>query len=1138
MSPYLVAAVSILLVACGSNGDLAPDPIRVELASSHRAIMDLEEGWYDPPLMARTRVWWWWLNGNVTRAAITRDLEEMKAKGLGGANVIDAGGANQRGNRQVPHGPDFASPEWRELFVFALAEANRLGLELGFNIQSGWNLGGPTVLPEQSAKRVTSSEIEIRGGKKIVVPLPVPPARDGFYRDTAVVAFPLPERDASSAVNDLSVAAGSSQDDFPVERAIDGDSETFWVSRGFRSGEGPAPERPEWLELRFSRPVEADRLTVVPRPGYGPKRCRLDAAAGEAAFTAVTEFSMTARETGIVDFPGTAADRFRLVFLDAFDPRFPDRPRNVQVAELKLSAGTTLLTPPRQVHRDIDDFARKAYFRYPGGFTATQAWHLLDTSPPRPGETVCPVEEVVVLTEHLDDEGRLEWDAPPGRWKVLRLGYTLSGSHVSTHSENGGGLAIDYLDRNAFESYWRTVMAPILEEAAPYIGRSLRYLHTDSWELGPVNWTPDMLRQFRRLRGYDMTRWLPALVGHPVESRKSATRFLNDFRRTLADLIAESNYGAFSEHAHRSGLAIHPESGGPHAAPIDALQNLGRNDIPMGEFWARSKTHRVEDWQRLFVKQPASAAHVYGKRLVLAEAFTTIGPHWEKDPRDLKPVFDRAACEGLNLTMLHTFDCSPREMGLPGQAYFAGTHINPNVTWWDQAGAFFDYLNRCHFMLQQGLFVADVLYFYGENIPAFVRLKRDDPAGVLPGYDYDVTNAEALLTRAAVDRGRIVFPDGMSYRLLVLPDHDAISLKALEHIASLVEEGMTLVGRCPGSRLGLAGFRDGDNRFRSLCRSLWEGCDDESVTENRFGKGRVVWGMTARQVLEAGGVGPDFTYRGGQDGTFLDFIHRATEDGEIYFVVNRLDRWDSADCSFRIAGKQPELWDPLSGETSRLNRFEQRGSRTVVPMRFAPNQSFFVLFREAARGDGHGPGAGNNFPEFEMLREISGPWEVAFDPEWGGPATATFETLADWTTRPEEGIRFYSGRAVYRKVFNCQRLPPSSGNGASGSRPCLYLDLGAVRNLAEVRLNGRCLGTVWTEPFRLPITDAVRPGENILEIEVVNLWSNRLIGDQHLPPDERRTETNITKFTGESPLQPSGLLGPVTLKRESVAAPK
>lgn len=1112
----LVAAIVFALAAVTRAAP--PEPIRPELKSALEPMVDLEMGWKDPPQMARTRCWWWWLNGNVTPEAITRDLEEMKAKGLGGANIIDAGGAEQRGNLQVPHGPDFGTPEWRKLFVHALAEADRLGLELGFNIQSGWNLGGPSVLPEESTKRLTWSEVNVTGGKGIEVELPAPAAIEGFYRDVAVVAFPLP----GDAAVSCQLAASSTQGNQPLENMVDGKPETFWVSAGGQSGQGPAPDRPEWIELRFSAPVTADRFVLQGRPGYGPKQCRLEAAGTDGALGTLAEFTMAADERKVITFDQTTTTKLRLVVTAAFDPKSPASPRNVQIAEIAILLGDKPLDLAPNSAGRIDNFEQKAYYRYPGSFTATEAWHLLESPADEPGRAYPKRSDVVDLTAKMDASGTLQWDAPAGPWKVLRLGYTLAGSEVSTHSENGGGWAIDYLDARTFDAYWKRVMEPILEEAKPYVGRSLRYLHTDSWELGPVNWTAEMPREFRRLRGYDLLPMLPALAGYVVESQEYSTRFLNDFRRTLADLIAGSKYATFAAYAHQRGLGIHPESGGPHAAPIDALECLGRNDIPMGEFWARSATHRVEDWQRLFVKQSASAAHIYGKRLVLAEAFTTIGPHWEKDPRDLKPVFDQVACEGLNVTMLHTFDCSPAEMGLPGQAYFAGTHVNPQVTWWNQAGAFFAYLNRCHFLLQQGLPVSDVVYFYGENIPAFVRLKRDDPAGVLPGYDYDVINAEALLARASVRDGRIVLADGTSYRLLVMPDHDATTLKTLAHIATLVESGATLVGRKPQKPLGVGASPEDDAKFQALTAKLWgEGSADEP-RENRVGEGRVISGKTARAVLEEEGTGPDFTFTGEKEDSLFDYFHRTTGEAEIYFVANRLERAEKAEVSFRITGRQPELWDPLTGEIRDARAFRQADGRTIVPLEFDPAGSMFVIFRRAIAADSAGDAARNQ-PVVSDLVPLEGPWKVRFDPRWGGPEVVEFEHLVSWTERPEEGIRFYSGAAVYEKMFD---LPAAPG-GENGRR--VLLDLGEVKNLAQVWVNGKELGIAWTTPFRVDITEALRPAGNRLEIKVVNLWPNRLIGDQHLPPDQRRTKTNVTKFTKDSPLLPSGLLGPVKL---------
>jgi hypothetical protein len=952
---------------------LAEELVRADLGTSLAPLMDLDEGWRAPPREARTRCWWWWLNGNVTKEAITRDLEAMKAEGLGGANIIDAGGADQRENRQVPHGPDFASPEWRELFLHALREADRLGLELGFNIQSGWNLGGPTVDPAGAAKKLTFDTVDVDGGRRVELQLEMPRSVQQYYRDVAVFALPLPER----------------------------------------------------------------------------------------------------TETG---------------------------------------AGTARLAK-------IDNFETKAYYKYPSSFTASDASHLLDVAPLKDGEQALSLHGAVNVTSHVDADGKLAWDAPAGRWRILRLGYTLAGATVSTHSEGWDGLAIDYLEPTAFEAYWQDVVKPLLDAAGPLVGKSLQFLHTDSWELGPVNWTPKFVEQFKARRGYDPTPYLPTLAGYVVGDCETSTRFLNDFRRTLGDLIAEGNYAEFSKHAHAHGLGIHPESGGPHAAPVDSLQCLGLSDIPMGEFWARSRTHRVRDFERLFVKQSSSAAHIYGRRFVLAESFTSIGPHWEEDPQSLKPEFDRMACEGLNLAMLHTFDCSPESMGIPGQAYFAGTHINPRVTWWKHADAFFDYLNRCQFLLQQGLPVSDVLYFYGENVPSFVRLKRDDPAGVAPDYEYDVVNADALITRTSVKDGRIVLPDGVSYEVLAMPNHNSYGLAVLRHVATLVDAGARVVGVKPERPIGLSATSAEAKEFAELAERLW-GTGEKTISTD-----------SALRVLRGAGIAPDFEYDSQNGDVELDYFHRRTDKADIYFIANRGDGEVATEASFRILGRQPEIWDAVSGATLDAESFAQDDGRTKVSLDLPPGGSVFVVFRRTIARSARGSGLAERQPLATAVT-IAGPWSVHFDPKWGGPEDAVaFPKLVDWSLHNDDAVKYYAGSATYRTTFE---MPVEALGLHTGRR--LYLDLGRVENLAEVTLNGTPLGVVWTKPFRVDATEAIRPGPNELTIEVTNLWPNRLIGDSRLPRSERLTSTNITKFNRRSPLLPSGLLGPVELLEPSPAS--
>jgi alpha-L-rhamnosidase/F5/8 type C domain len=1072
--------------------------------------MPLEQGWQKPPRLARTRVWWWWLNGNTDKETITRELEAMKANGIGGANVIDAGGDNQQGNNRVPHGPDFGSPAWRELFRHAMHEADRLGLEMGFNIQSGWNLGGPTVPVEESSKKVTFSKVEIDGGRKVDVKLAPPEAQSGFYRDVAVLAVPLTTGEVSPAKAQSS-SSGNGQD---VTKAVDGDPGTFWVSDTSEAERGPADDRPQWLEIHLQKPQRLDRVVITPRPGYGPKRGRIQSMQGGVALD-LAEFSMEAKGEQEISFPATQVECLRVFIVDAWDPKSKN-PRNVQVAELAIySCNRKVAVGSGPTTGKLSDLDQRAYFKYPGAFTATEAWHLLGIEPTSDGDATCKSEDVVDLTELTDGAGHLRWTAPAGRWEIFRFGYTSSGAHVSTHSEGAGGNAIDYLDRATLDSYWTQALDPIFDEVEPYIGKSLRFLHTDSWELGPVNWTRLMPGEFQRLRGYDLKPYLPVLAGHIIGSREVSTRFLNDFRRTLADLMAENKYAAFSEKAHAMGVGTHPEAGGPHAGPMDALRNLGISDVPMGEFWSPSPRHRTRDDQRFFVKQTTSAANTYGRRVSLAEGFTNIGRHWQHDPRSLKSTFDRAACEGHNLTMWHTFPSSAKVHGMPGAAYFAGEHFSPNVTWWTEGKAFIDYMNRCHFMLQQGLAACDVLHFYGENVPAFVRLKRDDPAKCMPGYDYDVIDMQALLERVAVDAsGHLVLPEGTSYRLLSLVPHDAVSLPVMKHIAKLVEKGITLVGPKPGRQYSLSGGAEGDAEFAALCDKLWG--DGPSGTKT-FGKGRVIWGKTTREVLQADGIPEDFTWKGGDSETLIDFIQRRTDDTRIYFVANRNDRPEKVELQFRVAGFLPEFWDPVTGLRRDATDFRVEDGRTLIPYSMNGEEAFFVIFRKPVPGGSVASGK-PNVPTLATSLGIEGPWTVAFDPKWGGPAEVIFEKLGDWTQHSDPGIRHYSGSAVYDKTFTA---PAIDGP--------VFLDLGGVESLCEVTLNGESLGVLWSAPFRTDISGKLKAGTNRLQVKVVNLWCNRIIGDASLPESKRLTRTNIAKLTKDTRLEPSGLFGPIRL---------
>ncbi len=935
------------------------------------ALPELEKGFVSPPIQARTRCFWWWLNGNVTHETITRDLEEMQAKGYGGAMIFDADGSNQGGNNPVPAGPMFGSPAWRELFKHAVMEADKLGLELSLNIQSGWNLGAPDVTQGETAKQLTWSETRVEGNAGVDMELPVPEHREGYYRDIAVLAY---------------------RDDLSIER---------------------------------------------PRP----------------------------------------------------------------IRQLK----------------------EKSAFREIGG-SAPDCRPLLKDSPAMPGEAGIHVKDIIDLTANLSVEGHLQWQAPKGTWVVLRFGYTLSGERVSTSSGEWQGPVVDYMSAPVLRAYWDRHVQPLLDDIGPLAGKSLKYLHSDSWECGGMNWSPDFEKEFQARRGYNPIPYLPVFTGRIIEDRDKSNRYLADFRKTIGECVAENHYAVFADLAHKANLGIHPESGGPHAGPFDGLKCLGKSDMPMSEFWVPSP-HRPKPENRFFVKQAASAAHAYGMTLVGAEGFTSIGPHWDDTLwRSAKPSFDHEACAGLNLTFIHTFTCSPAEMGLPGQEYFAGTHFNPNVTWWAQAGAVIGYMNRCQFLLQQGQFIADACYYYGDHVPNIAARKEADPAGVLPGYDYDVIDETVLCERLTVNDGVLSLPSGMRYRLLVLPDHKTLSLNALEKVAQLVKDGAIVVGAKPEHMVSLSGYPDSEKRFKNLSDKLWK-------KKTLLKKGQVIQGMSAKQVLARLNIVSDCAWEG--DDEAYGYIHRRHRDADIYFISSRSEDTEEGAFTFRVSGKQPELWDPLTGSMREAKAFRQKDGVTTVPLAFEPYGSIFVIFGKTISPDAQGS-ADKNYPGYTEAANLGGDWTVTFDPAWGGPEKVQFETLTSWTERPEEGIRYYSGTAIYRKKFT---IPKELLNTNAG----LMLDLGDVREIAEVTLNNQALGILWTKPFRADITKAVRAGENQLEIKIVNNWPNRLIGDASLPVEARRTKTNITKLRSDTPLSISGLLGPVRVMLrhpESGASPK
>lgn len=764
----------------------------------------------------------------------------------------------------------------------------------------------------------------------------------------------------------------------------------------------------------------------------------------------------------------------------------------------------TLASPPskRPGKKNGAAAAKPARVRPKPSFPAAHSIAVLAV-PDRDG--VSP-SDVVNLSSKVDAAGRLHWDMPSGAWKILRFGYTPTGA------KNVWGTYTDCMSAEAMDKTWESTIGVMLKEMTPAERKGLFGIEDDSWESGGTSWTKLFPEEFKKLRGYDLIDWLPALAGIKMGQAESAG-VQRDFYRTIADLVAKNHYARIGELSRQNGLVAFAEPAGPNTNQLDLMKDCSGVDIAMGEFWVPS-VHRASPPRRFMLRAAASANHIYGKRLTPCESLTSVGPFWEESFFDLKNTADQGFCDGCNLLVIHNWSHSPSVTAKPGYAYFAGTLYSRTTTWWEQTPAFNEYLGRCSFLLQQGLFVADALYYRGDAIGQGEQMKSS-PALPAEGYDHDNCNLDALLTRASVKDGRLVLPDGMSYRILVLPSDSPMPLEALEKMAALVKAGATVVGPRPSGLAGIATQPNAQPKFDALVTELWSKGD---------GNNKVKEGVSPAEVLRELNVPPDVEFSGLSPAGELDWIHRGTADAEIYFVASRWDTVEKVDCTFRVTGKQPELWNPVTGEIRAATAFTQKDGRTTVPLQFNPRESVFVVFRNPISPDTSGTVASNDL-KITRLSELTGAWNVSFDPKWGGPEKVVFDSLVDWTKRPEEDVRYYSGTAVYRKKFNLAALP------ADGQK--LWLDLGEVHEEAVVKLNGQDLGVVWTKPASVDISAAARTGENDLEITVVNLWPNRLIGDAGLPPEKRFTETNIRKFVASTPLLPSGLIGPVWLEKTS-----
>ncbi len=1095
----------------------------------------LEEQFRDPPNSARPRVWWHWMNGNIAKDGIAKDLAWMQRVGIGGMQNFDAA-------LMTPTIVDkrlvYMTPEWKDAFKFAASEADRLGMELTIASSPGWSeTGGPWVKPEDAMKKLVWSETTVAGGKRFTGRLAPPPSNTGpfqslkpaggfgdmvstekakvppqHYGEVKVLAFP-----AGAATELAPVAAHDALGGKLLDPAglRDGD-----LAQGVDIARGGTDKNP-LLVLDYGKRVTARSLSMF-APGaammfvgalYAP---RLDASDNGTDWRKVIDFE-TAQTTAIYAFAPVSARYFRVEFvprkgigLNMGEPA-PGLAMDMNIAETmgKAILGKPLTVADLRLSADarIDRAETKA------GYAISQDYYAL-TAPADGAKGVAPAS-VIDLTSRMKADGALDWSPPRlpngGNWRVLRFGHSLLGTTNHPAPPEATGLEVDKFDGAAVRRYIDHYIGMYRDASGGLIGqRGVRAILTDSIEVGAANWTPKMIEQFKRLRGYDPVPWMPALTGALVGSREDSDRFLFDYRRTLADLLASEHYGTVAKAARENGLIVYGEALEDHRPSLGDDMAMRRHaDIPMAAMW----THARKDGPKLTyladIKGAASVAHIYGQNLVAAESMTASMNPWNYGPADLKRVIDLEFVLGVNRPVVHTSVHVPRDDKAPGLSLFIfGQYFNRNEAWAELARPWVDYMARNALMLQQGRNVADVAYFYGEEGPLTGLYGDKQVADAPVSNAYDFVNFDALTSALKNEGDELVTPGGARYKALYLGGSShRMSLTVLRKLAALVDGGATVVGHAPEGNPGLGGDAA---EYAALAKKLWPGTHQAVA-----GIGRVIPTRDIASALREIGVAPDFDYTGSMDRGEIPFVHRKLADGESYFLVNRSGTAQTIEARFRVTGKAPELWRAETGTFEPVGYLIKDGM-TKVNLALGIDELVHVVFRKPAGADAL---AIKQLAPVSLAK-LDGPWQVAFQSGRGAPASAVLPSLAPLNEHAEPGIKYFSGEATYSKDFAAPR-------GWKPGQP-LWLSLGEAREVAEVSVNGTVAGSAWHAPYRVDIGKVTKPGRNRLSIRVANLWVNRLIGDAQTDA-KPITWTAMPSYKADAPLRRSGLIGPVEL---------
>lgn len=1044
-----------------------------------------ETGFVTPPSSVQTGTYWYWIEGNISKEGVEKDLEAMKAAGINRAFVANIGGAGT-GDPNSQYKVEFMSDEWWNITRAALKKATELGIDIGMFNSPGWSQsGGPWIKAGQTMRYLNSSRTVVKGPGRVTVKLPQPADE---FQDVKVVAFPNPTPAGTVLTTaNASITAVPSMGDLTA--LTDGDNSTD--VRFATNGEYIIEINPQdWFTARS--------IVVRPAPASINTDVELQAMDADGRYQTVSRFNINrTRDWKKVGFDPYAdvAMSFDPVKSDSYRVVFRSVGAGAGIAELALSS------VPRVERYKEKSLAKLFQSEVP-------AWdEYLWREQPQADDRSMAVQpgQVIDLSDKMTADGTLTWDVPEGEWTVLRTGMTPTGVVNEPACPDATGYEVDKLSRKHAEEHFDAYIGEILRRIPADERKSFKLLVQDSYEVGGQNFTDDMIPVFKERYGYDPVPYLPVLSGVVVGSQHDSDAFLWDLRRLVADKISYDYVGGSREVAHKHGLTTWLENYGHWGFPGEFLQYGGQADEVGGEFWADPPLGDIEN------RLATSCAHIYGKKLTSSETSTSAGPSFVRTPSSLKQRMDRFFTYGVNNTVLHLYISQPSEDRLPGSNAWFGTEFNRNNTWFKHMDLYTQYIKRCNYMMRQGWYQADVAYFIGEDAPRMVGIMEP---WISAGYQFEHMNAEVIMRDMTVKDGMLTLPHGVQFKVLVLPRRlKTMRPELLEKIERLILDGAIVMGPAPERSPSLQNQPEADRRVKEMAARIWDDVDGVNVKQRRYGKGMICDGLDFETLFAQLGYVPDCKV---PDGMNVYQGHQKDGDTDIYILSNQDNRALTMDVAFRVTGKQPELWDPVTGVIRKLPAFRQEEKTTVVPMKLDKNECVFVVFRE--KGEPSATTLEANYPAPLRTQEATGEWNVTFESAFKTPSPVRMTTLDNLSDNANDSIRYFSGTATYTTTVNLDR----AGRGEH-----MFMAFDNVGTMAKVYINGKYAGGVWTAPYRLDVTDFVKNGRNDVKVEVVNTWVNRIVGDMNLPESERETYLFVNHLNAKTPLPPSGIIGKV-----------